>query len=352
MKNQLERHQKCALKMVAISLATLSISACSTLSDKFVSKKEADIGAFADYTIAMLNNTDIGFSGDEAVYTRRFFSPPSETEQKLVKSLQNSEVIIDGIIAYSLNLIFITETYSLESERVAAYAKYLSESDENFLKRVDLQPDHFEGSIKKIRQAETFLDALERAQPIVNAIGRHVEQLLQKSSDDTDALALVIDKRIDEHYLSLIEYRNAIKKEKYQILDDLSKVYLGYRGDNTAYKRLVTSSYSAKLGLVSSKRSMKGNLDEIARHLEKKLKILNTIDVETSSDWADYRDTHLELDRLHRETILRINRARLLALLWMRAHQRMSTGIVDPADWFDLNKTTAELFKVGTGNLF
>ena len=43
----------------------------------------------------------------------------------------------------------------------------------------------------------------------------------------------------------------------------------------------------------------------------------------------------------------RIAKVRLILLVWARAHQKMASGIVDPADWFDIKDTPAMLIQLG-----
>lgn len=337
--------------LVPLLSMVFMLSACSTLADKFISKKEANFDAFADYTIAILKNINISFGTDEAVLTRRFFSPGSENEKQLIDSLQKSERIIESLIDYSLNLILITNKDKPVQEQISDYADYLAKYDAQMLQIIHMEPDEYLEVVNNIRQAKNFLDALNRAQPLVHATGRYLEILLDESSEKTDALALEIDKKIDRHYREMLQYREALKREKFQILDNLKDIYLAYEGDKKAYRKLVSTKAIRKSGIISSNRSVHQNLDIVSKFLQKRLALLHILEDEISPDWENYNATHIELDKLHRDTIVKINQARLLAILWMRAHQKLAAGVTDPADWFDLDKTTSTLFGIEAGKL-
>ena len=45
----------------------------------------SDIGVFADQTIAMLSEEDVGFSRDQSIYIREYFDPDGDEEKLFVK---------------------------------------------------------------------------------------------------------------------------------------------------------------------------------------------------------------------------------------------------------------------------
>lgn len=327
------------------------LSACSTLADKFISKKEANYGVFADYTVTILKNINISFRADEAVYTRRFFSSDSRIERQLQDSLQKSEKIINSLVNYSLNLILITNKEKSTQEQIAAYADYLAKYDVQMLQIIHMKPDEYLAIVNNIRQSTKFLEALDRAQPIINATGRYLEIQLDTSAQNTDALALEVDKRIEQHFEEVLNYRDALKREKFLIMDNMKDIYLAYEGDKKAYGKLASSSAIRKSGIISTRKTVHENLDRASEFLQKRLALLHTLEDEISPDWNNYSEAHFELDKLHRDTIAKINQARLLAFLWMRAHQKLATGITDPADWLDIDNTTSTLFGIEAGKL-
>jgi hypothetical protein len=56
----------------------------------------------------------------------------------------------------------------------------------------------------------------------------------------------------------------------------------------------------------------------------------------------------MEADELFDEALESINRYRVSLVVWMRAHQKMASGVVQPAEWFDLNDAPAFLIRAGT----
>ena len=75
-------------------LLLLIVSGCAALEGKFKPTTTANVGVFADNTIAMLNETNLGFSKGQAVYTRQYYAPSEAEEQKLKESKERANKVI------------------------------------------------------------------------------------------------------------------------------------------------------------------------------------------------------------------------------------------------------------------
>jgi hypothetical protein len=74
-------------------------------------------------------------------------------------------------------------------------------------------------------------------------------------------------------------------------------------------------------------------LEIIGAHMGKGLNALHLIEQEIERDWNIFWETHRELDKLHDKAIVQNQRARLITLVWLRAHQKMASGVTSPAEW-------------------
>ena len=61
-------------------------------------------------------------------------------------------------------------------------------------------------------------------------------------------------------------------------------------------------------------------------------------------DYKIYIDTHLELDKLARMHDADVRKAKEIIQLWLHAHQKMSEGVTDPAEWFDITDPGGDFF--------
>ena len=102
------------LILTAIVLST----GCISWEGKFYKTKTANVSAFADHTISMLSDTDIAITKNKALYVREYVDPNSKEEQEYSALINETEILMKGIVKYSVDLVTIVETYKDELERI------------------------------------------------------------------------------------------------------------------------------------------------------------------------------------------------------------------------------------------
>ena len=340
------------LKALVVVCLVPALSGCATFKEKFQPKTKANVGIFADTTLSMLSQAELAFDKSEAVYVREFFDLAGKEELRLIKLNQETNGFIRGIIKYSLELVVITESHDNAADQIKAYAEYISRFNEEALKRLGFDKERYAKVIEEVRQQTEFMDALRKAQPIINNATRYVNQLLDEKNVAIEELERKLDLAIDQRFADVIQYQAALEKEKYAVLRSLGQIYGTFKGDLAAFDRLIQSGSIRKKGLIPKGRPTDDDLIVIAEHLMQRLKALHLIGTEISPDWETYRATHRELDKLYGQAIERLNRTRLLTLVWLRAHQKMAAGVQSPAEWFNINDLPSEMFKLGTRAIF
>lgn len=330
----------------------MALTACASMEGKFSSTRKADIGIFADNTIAILSDANFGFAKKDTTYTREFYDFSAEEEKHFVGNARVIERVIQLIVGYSLKIVTISEAGGDEVTQINEYADYLAEFDDEIIEALDFEKSDFDQRVADIRSQETFMEALRTAQPLVNHAGRYMEEVLDVQSDALTALQLKTDQKIDARYAEVIAYQRALETEKYEVLRALGQLYGTYRGDDQAFNNLRASGAIRDEELLPKGKPTKKELKALADHLVNRLDVMHRIGEEIQPDWDIYRKTHRELVRLVGEVDSEIKRIRLVTLVWVRAHQKMASGTVSPAAWFDISDTPAELMKLGTKAIF
>ena len=330
----------------------LSLSACSSVRSKFVPSTKENVGVFADTTITILNSLNFGFGSDESVYLRQFFKPEGVEEKRLAACDQALNAAVKGIIRYSLQLVIIAETHKQEETRVAAYAEFLSKVDPKSVEEFGFEKQHFFEVVRHIKGQEKFLDALKTAQPIISGMAHYVQSVLDEKQAAIEALAHIIESRIDDRYAEVIRYQKILESEKYAILRALEYLYGTYSGNAEAFDNLLASGAIRNKKLIPKGEPSDADLAKLAEHLGVRLKTTHLIGDEIKPDWDVYRATHKELDALQAGAMDRLNKTRLMALVWLRAHQKMAAGVNSPAEWFSIKDLPSQLIGVGIKNSF
>lgn len=330
---------------VLVSLcAALSLSSCATVTGKVTPTMKENVGIFADQTVALLSQADFGFTREETIYTRPFWDPDGKEEKALLKSRDSAKESFRGIIEYSYGIVLIAETNDTEKEKVEAYADYISDFDDRLLEDLRFSKDHYVGLIKEVREKDSLLDALKTAQPIINAAGQHMNRVLDVMVDSLTVVVHEMEERIDKEYEDVIRYQEILETEKYAVFKGLEQLYFTRKGNEAAFDRFVDSGVVRSKKLLPEGAPSEEDLDRLNQALLGQLDNINRIWLEIAQDWENYRATHRELDELHAKMLEDINRARMVTLLWVRAHQQMANGALTPAEWFDIK----DLVGIGT----
>ncbi len=338
-------------RLFVLLSAILILSSCASVSKKFTPQTKANIGIFADQTISMLSDSDFGFTRAETLYTREFFDYSDEEEKKVIALRDEVEELFTRIVKYSLTMVQLVETNHTEAARVAAYHDYVVNMSREVLEKLGVEPERYDDIEKSVGAAEKFLDALQVAQPIINASVRYIHQILDLSDMAVDVLVEKLDRKIDEEYADVIWYQEKLEEEKYNILKSLAYLYGSYRGDMEAYA-LLSKSESLRKNLIVDPPASDDDLTKIADFLQARLNSLHLIENEIKADWETYRAAHNELVKLHEKTKRDNRKARLIALVWLRAHQKMASGIANPAEWLDIKSLPSTLINMGAKTLF
>jgi len=339
-------------RVLVILSTILILSSCASASKKFTAQTKVNIGFFADQTIAVLSDSDFGFTRNETLYTREFFDLNGEEEKESISLRKEADEFFTGIIKYSLGLVQMVESKKTAAEQVAAYHDFITNLNAKILDNLEVEPDHYDDIKRRVGEAEKFLDALRAAQPIINAGGRYMYQILDRSDVALDVLVEKLDRKIDEEYAEVIQYQESLETEKYNILRSLSHLYRAYKGNLEAYTVLAKSESIHRKDLIADPPPSDEDLKVIAEFLQSRLAALHIIENEIKGDWETYRAAHRELDMLH-EKAKRVNsKARLIVLIWLRAHQKMASGEASPAEWFDVKSLPSTLINMGVKSVY
>ena len=342
-----------SLKTLFLVLAVASVSGCASMKGKFKGTREANVGLFADQTIAMLTSADLGLDRQGTILIRKFFDENGTEEKRFFELSNDIKTVMRGIIKYSIDLVTIVETEKTEIDRIKAYVKYIKIVQQVAEKGLKLEPGHYDEILERVGQQDKFIDAIEQAQPIINAVGRFTQTLLEELDDAAEALQKKLDNRIDEEYAEVIRYQQSHNREKYLVLRGLS-IFLdnAYQNDESAFKSLIQSDAIRSKKLIPQDVPTEEELSQLPQHLLNRLEVMHKIWQKIEPDWQLYLKTHRELDenfiKVHEDT----NRLRITMIVWLRAHKRMAAGIKNPAEWFNVEDAPTELFKLGTKAVF
>ena len=341
------------MKYISLFMGILLLaSGCASYKKNFKSRSVANIGFFADSTLVMLSNIDLTFAREDTLLVRRFINPDAPEEQAAAELTQGLKKSLEDIVKYSIEIVNIAETSASETNRVEAYADYLVELREGLLQLDDISPERFDNTIDEIMLQTEFVEALRKAQPLLNAAVMEIAVKVDDLILSMEKLSEKIDARIEERYADIIRYRSQLEREKFDILTAFEIIYDAYRTDNPELGKLKESGVIWTPEIIPEERPTREDLHAIGEHLQSRMNALHLVQEEIKPDWDEYRATHEELDHITDRTILSAQQSRIILITWVRAHQKMASGSTDPAKWFDVGEITKSLIKSAPSAIF
>jgi hypothetical protein len=336
------------LRQAVLAAAVFSLGGCASMSEKFTNTVQADIGYFTDTTVAMLRDANFGFSRTGLLYTKEYYDMNAAEEHAYMENTESADLVLKAIVRYSLRLVTIAESNSSTKEQIAAYADYLNEVENEVVRELGLKHEFYDDVIKKVRSQSNLLGALRAAQPIINAMGLYMEAALDHVTDSAGVLDKKLQIKIDNRFADVIRYKRTLAEEKSDTLKALENVYLTVRGnDKNSFAALMESKQIRDPSLIPSGHPSYAQSGRIAEYLMKRFETMHRVTQEVEPEWQQYRATQEERERLHDRVKLEVKQFFMVTLTWVRAHQKMASGKMKPAEWFDINDAPARLIKAG-----
>ena len=332
-------------RMLCIVLAACLLSGCASYKKKFKNKKVANIGYFADSTIAILGSLDMKLNREDTLLVRRFIDISAPEESRVFELNSLLKKGLGNIVRYSIEIVNIAEADGSVNNKIQNYADYLETFEEGITRREEIDLDVFTDTIEQIRQQNDFREGLRKAQPLLNAGVLSGVLEIDDLIEAIEVLSRKSDSRIDEEYADIIRYHAKLEREKFDILTAFEIIYDAFRSDEPELSKLRESGVIWTPDIIPEGRPTREDLKKIGEHLSIRMEALARIQNEMEPNWNDYLATHRELDIIIDRKIRDAQHGRIILLTWVRAHQNMANGTISAAEWFDIGETTKSLIK-------
>lgn len=265
----------------------------------------ANFGSFADQTIALLGQPDYGFTSDETILVSGYFDAENPAVVKLDGLGRRGAGLFDALGDYSVEIAGLGGQQISEQDRVARLGTYLESLKPRVTATIDFTDSKYDAMVAEVNAQETFLAAIRKVQPLVNAAGRQGQVLITEYENGIYELARVLDAAIQEDFAVMLTYMEALEKRHGETLLEVVE-------------------------LADSESPSTREAKELKARLDRMQKIFNFI----GPRWDLYKLTLEELNTLQTKAIANTGRERVALLLWVRAHQRMASGM-GSSSWFN-----------------
>ena len=312
-----------------IGLSALFLSSCSI----FQSSKKLDMAPFSE-------NAGILF-GEAAKISRPFMWKHLKTYTNIpeFKRLQENAMPIlkslNGIVYYSHQVVAINNSRLNDKEKNRQLAHYLGEvlqkaGEKGQLDSLGLSRETLQTIMKNIPNAETYLDAIKEASPIVNSVVLAVQNSLDGLQEDIALLIGGFDKKIESDYAHTRYNYIGLKTLQAEIMTTYTLVNQMLMGHQNTLDSLLARDNSLVKFFPAGKPLDSTQLEAAEKYLLVRLNNIDDVVEQLSDDVAGYyaKQDELEIWRINIDEKIRV--ARNAISVWAQSHRNLGAGIPVP----------------------
>lgn len=240
-----------------------------------------------------------------------------------------------GIVYYSNQVVAINNSKFSDKEKNRQLTKYLYEAMQKSIKnqKLDsLQLDDMGAKevLENIQNAETYLDGIAAASPIVNSVVLAIQKRLDKIQAAIDPISLALDREIEKAYgATRINYIRLILLQE-QLMLSITRIYRARIGDRAELDTLLQENVSLKEYIPSAENSSPGQLMAAELYIRDQLHQIDIMFTQLDEIKLSYLAKQNELIAWRAQVDEKIMIARTAMTIWAQSHRNLGAGIPVP----------------------
>jgi hypothetical protein len=299
----------------------------------FKSHKRMDLTPFAENMIEMAGDIQYGLAQEKVVYLRNYMDIPETRELEVY--LGKIRAVMRGSIAYSIEIVTLSSSTLTGPEQCEALANYL----DGLLRPAITAPvpplhfsiGEFDTMLQNTREQKNLLDALSMTQPIVNEIARIISEILDDANLVVDEANNAIGTALDDNNEELITGIRTVREYQLHAIASIQYIAKHRRGVPNAFDTLLAMQPSLYEVVSNPEKPTAKDLAAAEQRLIYMMKTLQEFRAQMMPDLELYWKQQGELEDLTMMYKAALRKAQVTMIAWSRAHQRLASGVTDPA---------------------
>jgi hypothetical protein len=326
--------QRLILRLLLIATLLSFLFAVTTGCSKFSSKKRLHLGPFATDMIALAGDLQYGLGRLQPVHLQGYIHGPElEHFEALASKIRT---ILRGIIGYSIQVVTLGESELNGPERTEALANYL----DGLLRPVLIGPlpplqitvAELDTILSDVRLREDLLSGLRGSQPVVDEIARVAGELFDQTATTLEEVRAAIEAKVDADYAEVLKTDRKLRRLQLLAVQDIEFVMQARRGSQAAADSLCAHHPSLRNVLRIGEMPSEESMLEVEQRILFILGSIKDLRGQLSPDVNEYRQARRELGLLNNEYKAGLRQGSVAIIAWARAHDRLASGITDPAE--------------------
>ena len=242
---------------------------------------------------------------------------------------------LGGIVYYSHQVVAINNSSLKDKDKNKQLAVYLSDvmqkaTEEGRLDSLGLDRQSLRQVLDNIPKAETYLDAISEAEPIVNSVVLFVQNRLDDLQVDIQAVIIALDQIIEKEFAGKRTNFMRLKASQERAMYSVTVVYNIMTGQQDVLDTLLQLDKSLNKFFPSAPTYNTNQLETAEQYLLDRLKNINLMIQQLSNDAADYHAKQDEMENWRINVDERIKVARNAMTVWAQSHRNLGAGIPVP----------------------
>ena len=326
------------LQLLFLILLTFLIASCAA----FKSSKKINLAPFAENAVSIVSEIQYGLSEGRAIHTRPFIDGPAvenyrETWRKLGRFLR-------GIVAYSVQVVTISQSDMKDNEKANYLADYLVALGESVFQQkemgFELTPEEFNNAIKNIRAAETYVNAISGAHPLIEEVARVARLIIEDLQVAQQDARIEVADKIAAYHAPVLSFRDDVKKAQTRTFHTMTLISAYKMGDESAIDSIFSLDPQLKDYYDPKKGFTLEAQDKIEKRMILRIQLIASVKEQIYPELEQYQKEMRELDDLIAIADRGIRQSKGAIGVWRQSHSVMAAGITEPAaiDLFGIAK--------------
>jgi hypothetical protein len=319
----------CASLSGLLAITVVFLTGCST----FQSSKRMDMSPFAENT------------GTLYVEAAKIARPFRFTTLKPYLNIPEAETLrsrsypvmsaLRGVVMYSNQLVALNNANLSEKERNNQLAKYLDEiinrvAEKRALDSLGLSRGDIDAILSKVRAADTYLDGIAAAEPLVHSVVLAMGSRLEELRSMIPLVTGAIDRQVEMEYAPTRSNLKALTDLRYKSMKAAALLFEGRMGNRQALDTLLQIDESVRELMPSPREANAKTMQAAEAHLAERLARIDVYIHQLDPEVADYKTKQQELEDFRLNVDERIKIARSAMTIWSQSHRNLGAGIPVP----------------------
>jgi hypothetical protein len=314
--------------LFGVGLMTLLISCAASQA-----QKKINLAPFAENAVSIVSEVEYGLSQARAIHIRPFIGGPATIEYQ--EQWNRMGRILRGIVAYSVQIVTISQSDMSDKEKAAALSDYMAGLAAPILDDPEigltLTREEFSIAVENIRNQGDYIKAMNAAQSIVDEVARSAEEVIRDLRDAQDGARLEVARKIETDHASFLKFKNELKKGQERTLQSIVYLSRWRAGQESMVDSLLINDPALREYLKPGQKITFETAGKISNLLRTRLEGGKLILEQMFPEMEQYHNEMQELDELITIADRGIRQSRGAVAVWRRSHQMMAAGITDPA---------------------